>query len=91
MAPLKSALPNPVVWMDVLAAGSNGPVTSPHEVAETARGRLHFELFQDAAPLAAGNFRQLCLALKGYQGTAVDLVYAGRYVTLGDVDAAQLR
>ncbi|CAJ1422003.1 unnamed protein product, partial [Effrenium voratum] len=72
--------PNPVVWMEI-------------EVAGKARGRLHFELFQDLAPKAAATFRQLCAAeadgkTVSYAGTSLDLVYAGRYVTAGDIDAS---
>lgn len=73
--------PNPVVWLEI-------------QVADKSRGRLHFELFQDLAPKASESFRQLCLGHRAdsktvsYAETAVDVVYAGRYLTAGDIDAS---
>jgi len=73
--------PNPVVWLEV-------------QVADKSRGRLHFELFKDLAPNAAESFRQLCIGyatdgtVVSYKKTFVDVVYAGKYLDAGDVDAS---
>ncbi|CAK9109186.1 Peptidyl-prolyl cis-trans isomerase D (PPIase D) (Cyclophilin D) (Rotamase D) [Durusdinium trenchii] len=79
---IRTGSPNPVVWMEVA-------------VADKSRGRLHFELFQDLAPQASESFRKLCVghtedsgATVTYAQTAIDLVYAGRYITAGDIDAS---
>lgn len=73
--------PNPVVWMDIV-------------VADKSRGRLHFELFQDLSPKVCESFRNLCVGHStdsktvSYADTAIDLVFGGRYLTAGDIDAS---
>lgn len=69
----QSAGPNPVVWMDIVVAG-------------TARGRFYFELFKDVAPQAAENFRILCKDNGPYKGSEFFTVTTGHFTEGGDID-----
>eukprot|EP00931_Biecheleriopsis_adriatica_P094307 TRINITY_DN67973_c0_g1_i1.p1 TRINITY_DN67973_c0_g1~~TRINITY_DN67973_c0_g1_i1.p1 ORF type:complete len:358 (-),score=90.79 TRINITY_DN67973_c0_g1_i1:6-1079(-) len=76
-----AGMPNPVVWMEISVAG-------------TPRGRLHFELFRDAAPTAADNFRKLCAGIDedgkmvSYKGVEFDRIFPGRLLEGGDVEGS---
>jgi len=77
--PMAEGGPNPVVWMDISAAGK-------------PRGRIHFELFRDVVPMTAENFRLLCLGVSldgrsvGYKGSELHKVVPGKVVEGGEFD-----
>jgi len=75
--PITKVLPsNPVVWMDISVAGK-------------PRGRIYLELFRDIAPIAAENFRRLCLSEQGgYKGTEIYKAFPGKLFEGGDFDRA---
>lgn len=67
---------NPVVYMDIGAAGGSRLLTGKLSEAKTL-GRLHFELRFDIAPRACANFLSLITGAKGVGSDGIPYRYKG--------------
>lgn len=77
MRSLLVAMPNPRVFFDIEIGGRRAPRPSALVGSRGPAGRVEMELFADAVPKTAENFRALCTGEKGKGRSGKPLHYKG--------------